>query len=72
MLALASPLAAQSAQRQMLGPPSRVDVETLVRSPAFYHEKLVMVKGKIRQGNMTDTQNQIYELRGDTRSEPFA
>ena len=65
MLALTNPLAALSIQRQALGTPSRVDVETLVRSPAFYHEKLVMVKGKIRQGNMTDTQNQIYELRGD-------
>ena len=66
MLALASPLAAQSAQRQMLGPPTRVDVETLVRTPAFYHEKLVMVKGKIRQGSLADMQNQVYELRGET------
>ncbi len=65
MLALANPLAAQSVQRQALGPPSRVDVETLVRRPASYHERLVMVRGKLRQGNMTDSQNQIYELRGD-------
>jgi hypothetical protein len=64
MLALANSLSAQSVQRQALGPPSRVDIETLVRSPASYHERLVMVKGKIRQGNMTDMQNQIYELRG--------
>ena len=25
-----------------------------------------MVRGKLRQGNMTDSQNQIYELRGDS------
>ncbi len=64
MLALANPLAAQSMQRQALGPPSRVDVESLIRSPASYHERLVMVKGKLRQGTMADMQNQIYELRG--------
>ena len=64
VLALASPLAAQSARRQMLGPPTRVDVETLVRTPAFYHEKLVTVRGKLRHGSITDTRNQIYELRG--------
>ena len=66
MLALASPFAAQSARREMLGPPTRVDVETLVRTPAFYHEKLVMVKGEIRQGSMADMQNQVYELRGES------
>ena len=65
VLVAANPLAAQSMQRQIMGPATRTDVESLVRTPATYHEKTVMVKGKIRQGNMTDMQNQIFELRGD-------
>jgi hypothetical protein len=45
--------------------PVRTTVDDLTRTPGRYHERVVWVVGKLRQGDVEDMRNQIYELRGD-------
>ncbi|MFQ5789363.1 MAG: Ig-like domain-containing protein [Acidobacteriota bacterium] len=43
--------------------PERIEVDDLLSSPGLYSDKLVLVVGELRTGDMVDTQNDVYELR---------
>jgi len=43
--------------------PQRLRVQDLLERPGFYHDRVVMVVGELRSGDMQDDQNRIYELK---------
>lgn len=43
--------------------PQRVRVQDLLERPGLYHDRVVLVVGELRSGDMDDDTNRIYELK---------